>query len=54
MASTKHFYVAEDKRKDLEKWIHNLVTYDEGNFNDYSLKQRIFAHWKENFFLPFK
>ncbi len=30
--------------------MHSLVGYDKGNYNDFLLRQRMFAHWRTLFF----
>ena len=54
MMSTKHFFVSEERRKNIEAYLHYLIEYDRGHFNDYSLRQKLFKEWKDTFFEPFK
>lgn len=30
--------------------MHSLIGYDRGFFNDYLLRQNLFAHWREDFY----
>ena len=34
----------------IEQFLHSLVGYDKGNYNDYLLRQRMFSHWKTTWF----
>ena len=54
MSYKKPFFVAYDKRRNPEDYVHNLIEYDENGFNDFNAKQRIFADWLSRFYFPWK
>ena len=33
--------------------MHSLIGYDEGRYNDFLLRQKIFSHWRRKFFMSF-
>jgi hypothetical protein len=47
---TKQFFLHEERRFNMEEWMHSLRGYDRGLFNDYLLRQNLFAHWREEFY----
>jgi hypothetical protein len=34
--------------------MHGILGYDQGDNNDYLLRQRLFDHWRSKFYIPFK
>ena len=50
----KPFFVHEERREDIESFMHNLVEYDEQRYNDFLLRQQIFSDWRYEFFIPFE
>ena len=38
MMAKKHFFVQEERRRNIEHFLHNFIDYDNGDFNDYSLR----------------
>ena len=38
MMAKKHFFVQEDRRRNIENFLHHFIGYDDGKFNDYSLR----------------
>ena len=49
----KTFFQHEEKRQNIESWMHHMVDYDEGYFNDFLLRQKLFAQWRHLFFMDF-
>lgn len=43
---TKQFFLHEERRFNMEEWMHSLIGYDRGHFNDYLLRQNLFGHWR--------
>jgi hypothetical protein len=52
--NTKGFFAHEERRHNIEEFMHSLIGYDRGYSNDYLLRQRLFSHWRDIFFLPFR
>lgn len=52
--SPKKFFVHEEKIINIEDFMHNMVDYDGGRFNDFYLRHKIFTDWKKSFFHPFQ
>ena len=50
MICQRSFFVAEEKRENIETFMHNLVDYDNGLCNDFYLQQVIFDEWRIEFF----
>ena len=46
MMCQRNFYQPEEKREDIESFMHHLVAYDEGLCNDFYLKQIMFSEWR--------
>lgn len=53
LMTQKGFFVHEEKRTDIEEFMHSLVGYDRGDYNDFLLRQRLFSHWRNKFFQGF-
>ena len=54
MMATKMFFAHEERRSNIEEYLHALVGYDQGMSNDFLLRQRLYDHWKEKFYYPVK
>lgn len=46
----KKFHTNEDKQNSFEQTIKHLIDYGEGKFNDFLLRQTMFAEWRTRFF----
>ena len=47
---TKQFFLHEERRLNIEEFMHSLVGYDRAHFNDYLLRENLFSHWREEFY----
>lgn len=54
LLTQKQFFQHEEKRLNIEEFMHSIVGYDRGNYNDFLLRQRLFSHWRSLFFEPLK
>lgn len=52
--STKSFFCHEERRFNIEEFMHSLIGYDKGDNNDYLLRQRLFDHWRSKFYVPYR
>lgn len=43
---TKQFFLHEERRLNIEEFMHSLIGYDRGHFNDYLLRENLFSHWR--------
>lgn len=50
LLTQKTFFVHEEKRSNIEEWMHSIVGYDRGDYNDFLLRQRMFSHWRNLYF----
>lgn len=53
LLTQKSFFQHEEKRYSIEEWMHSMVGYDRGDYNDFLLRQRLFHHWRSHFFEHF-
>lgn len=51
---SKPFFSHEEKRENIEFFMHSQVGYDKGRFNDFALRENLFNHWKSIFYEPVK
>jgi hypothetical protein len=47
---TKQFFLHEERRYNIEEFMHSLIGYDRGYYNDYMLRENLFSHWREEFY----
>lgn len=54
LLTQKQFFQHEEKRYSIEEWMHSIIGYDRGNYNDFLLRQRMFSHWRTLYYDSYK
>ncbi len=54
LLTQKQFFQHEDKRHNIEEWMHSIVGYDRGDYNDFLMRQRMFSHWRTLYYESYK
>ena len=50
----RQFFLHEEKRSNIEFFMHFMVDYDRGRYNDFLLRRELFADWKSTFYLQYR